>query len=191
MDIPRIGLCYLGTESCGTSSYQPHYPCDQLPPRRCPNNKTVSNLSGKKDQKWFNHIHRPFRDFDGGCDYEAPFWTSSCHVESVVWVSERRDLLCALFFLLSSLTYAGYATAGSAHQKRAPRFFNKRYLLSLGFFALALLSKPMGKKLPFFVLSVISSILTILAQRAGGSMGMMVFVKTQCFSLRPEIIKKF
>jgi hypothetical protein len=127
------------------------------------------------------------------------------HVESVVWVSERKDLLCALFFLLSSMTYAGYVTTGSAHQKRGPRFFNKRYLLSLGFFALALLSKPMavslplvfliwdwypfkriqsvksfvsvfGEKLPFFVLSFISSILTILAQRAGGSMGMMVFV---------------
>ena len=28
------------------------------------------------------------------------------HVESVVWVAERKDLLCALFFLLSILAYA-------------------------------------------------------------------------------------
>jgi hypothetical protein len=127
------------------------------------------------------------------------------HVESVAWVSERKDLLCAMFFLLSSMTYTGYVTTGIAHQKGVPRFFNKRYLLSLGFFALALLSKPMAvslplvlllldwypfkriqsvksflsafvEKLPFIALSLISSILTVLAQRSGGTMGMMVFV---------------
>jgi hypothetical protein len=127
------------------------------------------------------------------------------HVESVAWVSERKDLLCALFFLLSSMTYTGYVTSGTAHEKGMSWFFNKKYILSLGFFALALLSKPMAvslplvllildwypfkriqsvksfwsaivEKLPFVVLSLISSILTILAQRAGGSMGMMVFV---------------
>ncbi len=127
------------------------------------------------------------------------------HVESVAWVSERKDLLCALFFLLSSMTYTGYVTNGIANQKWVPRFFNKRYLLSLGFFALALLSKPMAvslplvlllldwypfkriqsvksflsafvEKLPFIALSLISSILTVLAQRSGGTMGMMVFV---------------
>jgi len=127
------------------------------------------------------------------------------HVESVAWVSERKDLLCALFFLLSSMTYTGYVTTGTDHQKGMPRLFNKQYLLSLGFFFLALLSKPMAvtlplvllmldwypfkriqsvksfrsafvEKLPFIALSLISSILTILAQRAGGSMGMMVFV---------------
>ena len=40
------------------------------------------------------------------------------HVESVVWVAERKDLLCALFFLLSILAYAkdqgaGYRVQGS------------------------------------------------------------------------------
>lgn len=127
------------------------------------------------------------------------------HVESVAWVSERKDLLCALFFLLSSIAYTGYVTTGTPHQKGVPRFFNKQYLLSLGYFVFALLSKPMAvtlpfvllildwypfkriqsvksfwypfvEKLPFFAFSLISSILTILAQRAGGSMGMMVLV---------------
>ncbi len=127
------------------------------------------------------------------------------HVESVAWVSERKDLLCALFFLLSSMTYTGYVTSGTAYQKVVPRFFHKQYLLTLGLFAMALFSKPMAisfplvllildwypfkriqsvksfrsafvEKLPFIALSLISSILTILAQRAGGSMGMMVFV---------------
>jgi hypothetical protein len=127
------------------------------------------------------------------------------HVESVAWVSERKDLLCALFFLLSGITYTGYVTAGTACEKVVSRFFSRRYLLSLGFFTLALLSKPMAvslpfvllildwypfkrihsvksfrsafvEKLPFFALSLGSSILTILAQRAGGAMGMMIFV---------------
>jgi Tfp pilus assembly protein PilF len=31
------------------------------------------------------------------------------HVESVAWVSERKDLLCALFFLLSVMMYVRYA----------------------------------------------------------------------------------
>jgi Tfp pilus assembly protein PilF len=138
------------------------------------------------------------------------------HVESVAWVSERKDLLCTLFFLISSMTYTGYVTTGITHQKWMPRFFNMRYLLSLGFFALALLSKPMAvslplvflildwypfkriqsvksflsvfvEKLPFIALSLISSILTILAQRAGGTMGMMVFVP---FSIRLLVAAK-
>ncbi len=33
------------------------------------------------------------------------------HVESVAWASERKDLLCALFFLLSVLMYTKYAGA--------------------------------------------------------------------------------
>jgi hypothetical protein len=32
------------------------------------------------------------------------------HVESVAWVSERKDLLCALFFLLSIMSYLRYVT---------------------------------------------------------------------------------
>jgi hypothetical protein len=127
------------------------------------------------------------------------------HVESVAWVSERKDLLCALFFLLSSMMYTGYVNSGTGRQTGVPQFFNIQYLLSIGFFTLALLSKSMAvslplvllildwypfkriysvksfrsafvEKLPFIALSLISSILTILAQRSGGSMGMMIFV---------------
>jgi hypothetical protein len=126
------------------------------------------------------------------------------HVESVAWVSERKDLLCSLFFLLSGIAYTGYVTTEIAFEKVVSRFFSRWYLLSVGFFALALLSKPMAvslplvllildwypfkrihsaksfgsalvEKLPFFALSLVSSTLTILAQRAGGAMGMMIF----------------
>ncbi len=138
------------------------------------------------------------------------------HVESVAWVSERKDVLCALFFLLSIITYTGYVTTVTTHQERGPRFSNKRYLLSLGFFALAILSKPMAvslplvllildwypfirihsiksfrsafvEKLPFISLSLISSILTIFAQRSGGATGMMVFLS---FSTRLLVAAK-
>ncbi len=149
------------------------------------------------------------------------------HVESVAWVAERKDLLCASFFLLSIMMYTKYAVttilysplekgykggaeAGIAENSRkqpAPpplpggnrstilqQVFNKHYLLALCFFILALLSKPMAvtlpfvllildwypfkrvhsfetfricltEKLPFIALSLISAILTILAQK--------------------------
>ena len=112
------------------------------------------------------------------------------HVESVAWVSERKDVLCAFFFLLSLYAYLGYADGGGKDG-----FRDRRYLVSLGFFVLALLSKPMAvtlpavllildwyplgrirswgairgaivEKLPFIVVSVASSVMTILAQGA-------------------------
>jgi hypothetical protein len=64
------------------------------------------------------------------------------HVESVAWVSERKDVLCALFFLLSLLSYLSYVSSNT----------QKTYLLSLGFFVLALLSKPMAVTLPVVLL---------------------------------------
>ena len=62
------------------------------------------------------------------------------HVESAAWVSGRTDLLCALFFLLSIMAYM--------QMKRDYR----QYLLSLVFFALALLSKPLAVVLPAVLL---------------------------------------
>jgi len=140
------------------------------------------------------------------------------HVESVAWVAERKDLFCALFFLLSIMSYLNYAgsweTAEKGHGSgvtghwlegrdtdglvQASFFSNKYYIATLGFFVLALLSKPMAvtlpvvllildwhpynrlsswkairpvvvEKLPFMVLTCASSIVTVLAQKAGGS----------------------
>jgi Tfp pilus assembly protein PilF len=127
------------------------------------------------------------------------------HVESVAWVAERKDLLCALFFMLSIATYTGYvrhADSGKVREEFPSVLFRKRYLCSLGFFALALMSKPMAVslpavlmildwypfrrilslrtfrvsvfgKFPFFLLSLASSVITILAQRAGGALASM------------------
>ncbi len=112
------------------------------------------------------------------------------HVESVAWVSERKDVLSAFFWMLTLCFYVYYTEKPAI----------KRYLLILVSFVLALLSKPMvitlpvimilldywplgrfesqkgnlflwqlKEKLPFFVLSIVFSIITILAQyKTGG-----------------------
>ncbi|MEK6758542.1 MAG: tetratricopeptide repeat protein [Deltaproteobacteria bacterium] len=67
-------------------------------------------------------------------------------VESVAWVSERKDLLCALFFLLSVNSYTSFASA------RAGRV--RHYAVALIFALLALLSKPMAVSLPFVLLII-------------------------------------
>jgi len=127
----------------------------------------------------------------------ALFGLHPLHVESVAWVSERKDLLCGLFFLLSIMSYAHAAsTAGALPGRHGPAVlqFEKRYLPALVLFSLALMSKPMAvslplilllldwyplkristarsflsagaEKLPFVALSLISSVLTISAQR--------------------------
>jgi Flp pilus assembly protein TadD len=118
------------------------------------------------------------------------------HVESVTWVSERKDLLCAFFFLLSILCYLHYASLTAKKYRRI--FFSICLLL----FIFALMSKPMAvtlplililldcyplqrislypikiftdlsiwlEKIPFFALSLTSSIITIMAQHSGGA----------------------
>ncbi len=126
------------------------------------------------------------------------------HVESVAWVSERKDLLCAVFFLLSINAYVkdsqvSHETAARMHRA----LLSRQYLFSLAFFALALLSKPMAvslpvvllildwyplrkirspksfgfallEKLPFIALSAFSSVMTMHAQQ--GAMHLMTQV---------------
>ena len=64
------------------------------------------------------------------------------HVESTAWISERKDVLCAFFFLLTLWFYAGYAQALERKKKR------RSYFLALFCFVLALESKPMAVTLP-------------------------------------------
>jgi hypothetical protein len=93
------------------------------------------------------------------------------HVESVAWISERKDLLCALFFLITLMTYMKYVgglNAGNVQRHGVSRFFHTHYLYAMGFYALALLSKPMAVSLPLVLLIVdwyplnrISSLVTL------------------------------
>lgn len=121
------------------------------------------------------------------------------HVESVVWVAERKDVLCLLFVLLALLSYVVYNAVD------ATKIRVYLYLATLAFFILALLSKPMAvtlpvvllmldiyplnrtalagptqqhqvsyqrlvvEKIPFFMFTIISVIITILAQHQGGA----------------------
>jgi tetratricopeptide (TPR) repeat protein len=72
----------------------------------------------------------------------ALFGWHPLHVESVAWVSERKDVLCACFWMLTLHAYARYAS----HQSFA------RYATALGFYILALMAKPMAVTLPFVLL---------------------------------------
>jgi tetratricopeptide (TPR) repeat protein len=123
----------------------------------------------------------------------ALFAIHPMHVESVAWISERKDVLSTLFWLLTMWAYVRYvrSVAVPATAKRC------NYLLALLFFALGLMSKPMLvtlpfvlllldywplnqirnpqskirnlllEKLPFFILAAVSSVVTFLTQKAG------------------------
>jgi protein O-mannosyl-transferase len=88
----------------------------------------------------------------------ALFAVHPLRVESVAWVSERKDVLSGFFGLLALLAYARYA--GGKGEKaetvrqwpvvRSPWLLS--YLLSLFFFALGLMSKPMLVTWPFVML---------------------------------------
>jgi protein O-mannosyl-transferase len=129
----------------------------------------------------------------------ALFALHPLHVESVAWISERKDLLSAFFFLLTLWSYISYV----GRQTLA------RYVWVVFFFALGLMSKPMlvtvpfvlllldlwpfhrygyqltaqqaglnpgqslfrlvGEKIPLFFLAALSSAITFYAQQHGGA----------------------
>ena len=64
------------------------------------------------------------------------------HVESVAWISERKDVLSTFFALLSLLSYAKFAKENC----------RRSFWCALIFFALGLLAKPMLVTLPFVML---------------------------------------
>lgn len=130
------------------------------------------------------------------------------HVQSVVWISERKDLLSGLFFLLTLWAYERYVSGAKCQVSgrdpeggaNLPVCRWRWYGLALLFFALGLMSKPMLvtipvvlllldfwpfkrmqsfdkksirslllEKVPFAVLSGISSLVTFWAQARGGA----------------------
>jgi tetratricopeptide (TPR) repeat protein len=90
----------------------------------------------------------------------ALFALHPLRVESVAWVAERKDVLSACFGLLALVFYARYAQVQSQPPESRNTFHVSRftfhvslfYLLSLSFFALGLLSKPMLVTWPFVLL---------------------------------------
>jgi tetratricopeptide (TPR) repeat protein len=77
------------------------------------------------------------------------------HVESVAWISERKDVLSTFFALLTLLTYTRAVTGDKwqASGKATPVVARQLSLLpALIFFALGLTAKPMLVTLPFVML---------------------------------------
>jgi len=64
------------------------------------------------------------------------------HVESVAWVSERKDMVSTLFWMLTLIAYARWVRNPS----------KPGYCLVLGMFVCCLMGKPMGVTLPFVLL---------------------------------------
>ena len=72
----------------------------------------------------------------------ALFALHPLHVESVAWISERKDVLSTLFWFLTLYFHTRFA------EQRSLRF----YFLTLGAFSLGLLTKPMLVTLPLIML---------------------------------------
>lgn len=72
----------------------------------------------------------------------ALFGLHPINVESVAWITERKNVLCAVFWMLTMWMYAGHAAR--------PRLGG--YLAVAASLALAILSKPMAVTLPFALL---------------------------------------
>jgi tetratricopeptide (TPR) repeat protein len=72
----------------------------------------------------------------------ALFAVHPLHVESVAWISERKDVLSAFFFLLTLWAYAAWVARGAW----------RWYAAALGCFALGLMAKPMLVTVPFVLL---------------------------------------
>lgn len=68
----------------------------------------------------------------------ALFAVHPVHVESVAWVSERKDVLSTLFWFLTTQAYVRYV--------QSPKIW--QYALVIALFVLGLLSKPMAVTLP-------------------------------------------
>lgn len=74
----------------------------------------------------------------------ALFALHPLHVESVAWISERKDLLSTFFGLLAILSYSTYVKHRSF----------PRYMLVVLLFVLSLMSKPMLVTLPIILLLI-------------------------------------
>lgn len=116
------------------------------------------------------------------------------HVESVAWISERKDVLFLFFYLLSIIVYIEYT---NSYKKSYGK-----YLLALFIFLLSIMSKPMAvslpvillildfyplnrigsfrdmwekkyllvEKVPFFLISLFSVVVTLWVQNESGAM---------------------
>lgn len=74
-------------------------------------------------------------------------------VESVAWVSDRKDVLCGVFYLGALLAYTRHL--GSPGDPTPTRKGHRAYALALVLFVLALLSKVMAVTLPAVLVALL------------------------------------
>ncbi len=108
----------------------------------------------------------------------AVFAIHPLRVESVAWVTERKDVLSGLFFILTLGAYARYVLGSSSNRKKADGggmldrvspLASKDYWFALVFFTLGLLAKSMVVTLPFVLLLLDYWPLRRMAPGPGGS----------------------
>jgi len=108
------------------------------------------------------------------------------HVESVAWISERKDVLSTFFWLSSTWLYASWTRRPSAALRLigslvlfAFGLMSKPMLMTMPFTLLLLDLWPLGRtvswtrrvveKLPYFALAIASLIVTVAVQQHGGA----------------------
>ena len=87
-------------------------------------------------------LHRTTGKLERSAFTAALFAVHPLHVESVAWVAERKDVLSALFWMLTLLGYVEYVRRPSA----------RRYAVVFLLLALGLMAKAMLVTLPFVLL---------------------------------------
>ncbi len=83
----------------------------------------------------------------------AIFGVHPVHVESVAWITERKNVLSAVFMFASALLYLRFSLGDRA--RRGPRRVRAEYAGALLLFVAALLSKTVACTLPVLLLMVI------------------------------------
>jgi len=116
----------------------------------------------------------------------ALFSLHPLHVESVAWITERKDVLSTLFGLLSLLAYVSYVKNRSARSLAVcfvcfiASLLSKQTLVTLPFVFLLLDYWPfdrfaerssqwrvVAEKIPFLAVSVAFSVIAVIAQKSG------------------------
>jgi tetratricopeptide (TPR) repeat protein len=115
----------------------------------------------------------------------AVFALHPLHVESVAWVAERKDVLCAVFWFLSLWAYVQWSRNGArqwyglALAAFCGGWMAKPMIVTLPAVLLLLDAWPLGRlrplrarleeKIPFFAVSIAGAALTFAAQRGSGA----------------------
>jgi len=104
------------------------------------------------------------------------------HVESVAWISERKDLLYTLFYLLSTIFYLNYLEKKNwkilvwvffffvlSCLSKSAAITLPLILILLDYYKDNLSSKSLLQKIPFLLISIVFGIVAIISQKTGGA----------------------